>query len=279
MIWPSGLMLFRPGMFIPVFFLVHLQVSVLGQVQWTGSTSAALGGSFVCLDGPMCSGLNQAGLGFAERSSVTIQHGRPFMLKDLGISALSGQMSTGEGALGVWLSTMGLRGLRQSSFWLAFGRRLHPRISAGVGLHGWNTSVRDQLFYAPGISFALGLQAKINEAWRLGARVFHPASWTRRPAGSAENSTSIETGFAYSFFKVARLYAELHVKPGLPLILCGGAQWTLNRFILFRTGIRSSPFTFSWGMRFRLDKCMVEFSCMYNTLTGWSPSSALTYEW
>lgn len=279
MILPSGLMFKRPGMFIPVFFLAFMQASLQGQVQWTGSTPAALGGSFVCLDGPASSSLNQAGLGFAERSSVSVQHERPFLLKELGISALSGQFRTGEGALGIWLSTMGLHGLRQSSFWLAFGRRLHPRISAGVGLHCWSTSLKEQLFYAPGISFALGLQVRINETWRLGARVFHPVAWTRWPRGPEQSSTSIEAGFAYSFFKVARLYTDLHVKPGAPLVLCGGTEWTLNRTVLFRTGIRSSPFTFSWGIEVRLKKCMAAFSCTYITQTGWSPSSALSYEW
>ena len=279
MISPSGLMLKGPGIIIPVFFLSLVHATLTAQLQWPEASAAAIGGAFVCLDGYENAGQNQAVLGFAERSSISLQHGRPFLLKDLGISSLSGQFTTGRGALGVLLSNTGLRGLRQSSLWLAFGQRLHPCIGAGVGLHFWNTSVREKLLYAPGISFALGIQIRIQDQWRIGTRVFHPATWTRLPEASGDEVMRIESGFSYSFFDAARIYAELHIKPGIPITLCGGAEWFLNRRIVLRTGICSLPFTYSWGISFRLKQLVAEFSCMYMSSTGFSPLSALTYEW
>jgi hypothetical protein len=272
-------MLIRPGKLIPVFFLSMLYASLSGQHQWPGSASEALGGSFVCLDGYMCSGQNQAGLGFTENSSISLQHAQPFLLRELGISTLSAQFKTGMGALGVMLSTSGLKGLRQSSLWLACGQQLHPHFSAGVGLHFWNFSIPEHAVYAPGISFALGLQLKITEQWRWGVRIFHPVSWTWTPASSPTETVSMETGFAYAVFRVARLYSELHVKPGTPLVLCGGVEWKLDRQILMRTGIRSEPLAFSWGISLGFRSCIAEFSGMYSTKTGLSPSSTLTYAW
>jgi hypothetical protein len=70
-----------------------------------------MGGSFVCLNGYMCASQNQAGLGFIEYSSLSVQHGRPYWLTELGISSFSGQFSMGNGALGLMLSSMGLKGL------------------------------------------------------------------------------------------------------------------------------------------------------------------------
>lgn len=279
MISPSGLNLKGPGKYIPVFFLCLLQTNLSGQVQWPGVASGAMGGSFVCLEGPMCSGQNQAGLGFTECSSISLQHGRPFLLKELGITSISGQFRGGKGALGISFFTLGFNGLRQSSLWLARGQKLHPHISAGVGIHFWTSSIREQAFYAPGISFALGLQIRIGEQWRLGAHLSHPAAWSQLPESSAKGSMTIESGCSYSFFDVGRLFAEVHVMPGTPIIFCGGAQWMLNRRIVFRTGLSSGPYTFSWGISFRLKNCISEFAFRYRSDAGLTPLSALSYEW
>lgn len=279
MISPSGLMLKRPGICIPVFFLSLLHTTVFSQVQWPEAASAALGNSFVCLEGYMCTSQNQAGLGFIEHSSLSIQHGRPYLLKELGISSLSGQFSTGDGALGLTLSSMGLRGFRQSSLWLSYGQRLHPDISAGAGLHFWSQSLDEHVFYAPGIGVSLGLQIRIREQWKLGARIFHPAAWSFLSAPTNQESMRIEAGLAYSFFRVARIYAELHIRPEAPIILCGGCEWILNQQVHMRTGICSGPFTFSWGILLRFTRCISEFSFQYRTDTGLSPLTALSYEW
>jgi hypothetical protein len=227
----------------------------------------------------MSPGQNQAGLGFSEHSSISLQHARPYLLKELGVSSLSGQFLTGKGALGTMFSTLGLTGLRKSSLWLAYGQRLHPRISAGLGLHIWNTSIPEQVIFAPGISFALGLQIRFREQWKLGARIFHPLVWERFPDASGYRPMRFECGFAYSFFSVATLYSELHVHAGFPLTLCGGAEWILNRQIRFRTGIRYEPLTFSWGILLAFPSFLAELSCVYRSETGLTPISAFTYEW
>jgi len=96
MISPPGWMLKRPGILIPVFFLSLVYGPVIGQVQWPGTAAAALGNSYVCRQGYMCTIQNQAGLGFIEQSSISIQHGRPYLLKELGISSISGQFISGQ---------------------------------------------------------------------------------------------------------------------------------------------------------------------------------------
>ena len=279
MISPPGLILKRPGICIPVFFLALLLRTASGQELWPGTASTALGGSFVCLNGYMCASQNQAGLGFIEHSSLSVQHGRPYWLTELGISSFSGQFNMGNGALGFMLSTLGLKGLRQSSLWLSYGQKLHPDSSAGVGMHFWSSSINEHLFYAPGIGVSLGLQIKIREQWKLGARVFHPATWSLLSTPAGKESMHMETGFAYSFFRVATIYSELQIRPKASMILCGGCEWILNQRIRMRTGISSGPFTFSWGIYLKFRDCTAEFSFLYRTDTGLSPLTALSYEW
>ena len=279
MISPTGLTLKRPGILIPVFFLFLFQTTVTCQVQWQGAASAALGGSSVCSQDYWCVNQNQAGLGRIEHSSVSLQHCRPYLLKELGCSSFSGQFSTGTGALGVALATQGLEGLRQSSLWLSYGLQLHSKISAGLGIHIWNTGIAEQYFYAPGISFSLGLQVSINEQWKIGMRLLHPVGWTAHPALPTEQEMTIETGISCSFLKTAHVYTELHIKPESGIILCSGLEWKLNSRINLRTGICNRPFTFSWGISLKFTKWVTEFSFQYRTDSGISPLSSLTHEW
>ena len=279
MISPPGWMLKRPGIIIPVFFLSLIHEPAASQVQWPGTASAALGGCHVCLQDYTCTSQNQAGLGFIEQSSVSIQHGRPYLLKELGISSLSGQFISGRGALGFTLSTLGLKGFRQSSLWLAYGLRLHSNISAGAGLHFWNSTISEQFIYAPGLSFALGLQIKLQKQWQLAARLFHPLAWSSQTDLSQEQLMSIETGLSYSFFKVAKIYSELHIKPGAYFMLCSGVEWILKQHTILRTGICSRPFTFSWGISLNFTRWIADFSFQYRADTGLSPYTSLTHAW
>jgi hypothetical protein len=231
------------------------------------------------MQGYWCSGQNQAGLGFIDQSSISLQHSMPYLLKELGISSLAGQFTFPRGALGIVLSTQGLRGFRQNSIWLSYGLRLHPNISAGLGIHLWNTTLTEQLIYAPGISFALGIQIRVNKQWELGARLFHPAGWSARTELSGQELMSIESGFSYSFFRTSRILFDLHINPGYSIILSSGMEWILNKQINLRVGICNRPFTYSWGISLKFTKWIAEFSFQYRTDTGLSPRTSLTHAW
>jgi hypothetical protein len=272
-------MLKRPGIIIPVFFLALVHTTVTGQVQWPVTASAALGGCYVTMQGYSCASQNQAGLGFIEQSSVSIQHCRPFLLKELGISSLSGQFTTGSGAIGIAMDTQGLTGFRQSSLWLSYGMKLHPNMSAGVGIHFWNSTIEEQFIYAPGISFALGLQIRINDQWNLGGQLFHPAGWSALPGVSSQKQLAITAGCSYSFLRAGLFYSELHIKPIEGIILCNGLEWIVNPHTIFRTGVSNRPFTFSWGVSLKFTKWVMEFSFQYRNDSGLAPLTSLTHAW
>jgi hypothetical protein len=231
------------------------------------------------MQGYWCSGQNQAGLGFIDESSISLQHSMPYLLKEMGVSSLCGQFTSQRGALGIVLSTQGLKGFRQNSIWLSYGLKLHPQISAGLGMHLWNSTLPEQLFYAPGISFAIGLQIRVNEQWVLGARLFHPAGWSTLAVFSRQELMSIESGFSYSFFKVSRVLFDLRIKPGDKIIVSSGMEWILNKQINLSIGICNRPFTYSWGISLSFTKWIAAFSFQYRADTGLSPLSSLCHAW
>jgi hypothetical protein len=279
MIFPSTGWNKRPGILIPVFFLSLLHGPVTGQNLWPGAASAALGGARVCLQEYWCSSQNQAGLGFIETSSLSLQHSMPYLLEELGISSLSAQFSTSAGALGISFSTLGLKGFRQSSLWLSYGLKLHARLSAGLGIHFWYASVPDQFFEAPGISFALGLLLQINDEWMLGTRLLHPASWHSGTELSKLSQGTVETGFSYTFFGIARILAEFHYNTVSQLQLMSGMEWRLNRAVLLRIGFCDRPSTFTGGVGLQFSRWIADISFQFGIAYGLSPFTSLTHAW
>ena len=279
MISPPGLMLKRPGILIPVFFLSLLHLQATCQWPWPETGSAALGGCYITGHGFSCAGQNQAGLGFIERSSFTMQHCRPYLLKEIGISTLSAQLKAGTGALGVSVASRGIKGFRQTSMWFSYGMKLYPGISAGVGIHLWNSAIPEQIIYAPGISFALGLQIRINDHWILGGGLFHPAGWYSQSAFSIQQSMAIETGFSYTFLHSGHLYSEFNLQPGKGIILCNGLDWTTHQHTIFRTGFSTRPYAFSWGISREFRGWVMEFSFQYRIDSGVAPLTSITYAW
>jgi len=279
MISPLAWILKRPGLLIPVFFLQAAQGLVRGQNYWPEASSAALGGAYVTRAGFFSASLNQAGLGEREKHSLSLQHSRPYLLRELGQTSLSGQFIAGKGGLGIVLSTQGIKGLRQSSLWLSYGMRLSPGLCAGLGMHFWNSSMPEQVLYASGVSFALGIRARINQAWTLGAHVLHPASWDSLPLPPATPSMIIAAGFSYTFMKSASMYSEIHVKPEQGIVLVEGLEWHLKEGFSMSTGFSDKPLSFSWGLSLLHSLWNIQFAFQYRVSSGTVPLASLSHAW
>ncbi|MDF1576405.1 MAG: hypothetical protein P1P86_14545 [Bacteroidales bacterium] len=279
MISPRRWLLKRPGIWIPVFFLSLAHARLAGQVYWLDASAASLGGCYVTSGGYSCANQNQAGLGFIEQSSLSIDHSRPFLIKELGTSSLTGQLITGSGALGIALATRGLKGFRQSSLWISYGMQLYPGISAGAGIHLWHSVLSEQFFHAPGCSFALGLLIRINEHWELGTHLLHPAGWSSSAVSPFRNQLSVAAGCSCSFLRSGCFYSELHFHPEQNFSLCSGLESSLGPRATLKTGIRSEPFTISWGISVKLPGWILEFSFLFRTGSGLSPYTSMTHAW
>lgn len=279
MIFPLGWMLKRPGLLIPVFFLFQIPANVSGQTSWPETSSAALGGAYLTRSSSSCAGLNQACLGTREQHSLTLQHSRPYLLKELGQSSLTGQFITGNGAIGLQLSTQGIKGLRQSSLWFSYGLKLHPDVAAGMGIHFWNTSMAEQILYASGLSFALGIRIRIHQQWMLGAHVRHPLSWSSLTLPSASPGMILACGFSYTFMKSSTIYSEIHISPGIGIILAEGIEWHPGKRISLSFGFSDKPFTFSWGISLLHPNWNILFAFQYRTDSGVVPFTSLSHAW
>lgn len=267
----------RPGFLIPVFFLSQIPVS--GQHPWHESTVSAAGGCYVSRHGMTDARYNQAGLGLINQYSISIQHAQPFVIREVGIASLSLQAPLGRGGFGATISTMGIKGFRQTSSWISYGLNLHPFLSAGIGLHFRNTSIREKVFFHAGVSCALGIQFKINENLMLGAHVMHPVAWPDRYPGTDNRQMMISAGVSYTFFRTATYHSDLHVWPSGYIQWSHGLEIFLKDSFRILLGIHNRPHTLSGGIQLKHQRWAVSIAVSYRFDTGTTPSSTLSYAW
>ena len=277
MISPQKWILKRPGLVIPVFFLSL--IPVMGQIYWQEASVASLGNSFVTRKGLCNARHNQAGLGWIDVNSVSLQHSRPFIVKELGISSLSAQIHAGEGAFGTTLSTFGITGLRETSAWISYGMKLHSGITAGLGIHFWSSSIPDQMLYHTGFSFAAGMQAKVNDQLFIGAHVLHPAGWNIEKPGRRNEQMVISAGFSYTFFQTITYYSDLQIMPENHIQTCHGMELKFSERIGFLLGMHNRPFSISGGVAIIHANWTLHAAFEYMIDSGSTPFSSLTYAW
>ncbi len=277
MIFPNYWNLKRPGMLIPVFFLSLLPAR--GQYSWKESSVASLGNTFVTRPGFACANHNQAGLAWLEQNTISLQHARPFTMKELGISSIAAQVATAGGTLGAAVGTFGITGLRQTDLWISYGMKLHREVSAGAGIHCWSFSSAKEALFNPGISLALGIQAMLSNRFRIGAHVFHPVGWSTGPNSARKSQMILSTGFSWDFIQGGTYYQDLRFTSGPSLQTCHGLEITFKQRFEILFGMHNHPFSVSGGITLFLASWTLQVAFEMMTDSGGSPYSSFTYGW
>lgn len=277
MIHPLRWIIQRPGLLIPVFFLCLVQAR--GQYDGKECTVISLGNTFLTRKGYCMARHNQAGLGCFSGRSLSLQHSRPGLCRDIGISSVSLQISTLHGGLGGTVTHYGISGLGYSSAWIAYGIEMYPGWSAGLGIHLWTTSIREKWFCHPGFSFAVGFQAQFSEKLSLAAHVAHPAGWVSSGPQTRATPMTIAFGGSWMPIPLATWYWELEFSAGYPVRWKLGLEWMDILGTRLQVGLHSQPFTVTGGIMVRSHRWNIQIAYAFRYDSGSTPSTALTYEW
>jgi len=274
---PLWWILKRPGTYIPVFFLCLAPAN--GQMLNRECASASLGNTFVSRAGYCLPSQNQAGLGRIERNSISMQHFRPGLCPDLGVSVLSAQFATTHGAIGTTISQYGIGGLRFTSAWVAYGIAVRKGWYAGLGIHFWHATIGEKWFHHPCFSFAAGLQAVISRELTLGVHLSHPAGWYASNPLAASHPMTVTVGGAWVMLPMISSFWELELIAGYPVRWKLGFEWKEKRGLGLQIGAHDQPFTVSGGIAVNIRKWNIHTAFSYRFDRGNTPYTAFTYEW
>jgi len=265
----------RPGVLIPVFFLSCMSAG--GQFHAGEAIVAATGNSYAARIGLSATSMNQAGLGWVRRTSVSLHHQMPFVTTEVSVSSLAVQFPASRGAFGVSFSGYGIRGLRYSTTWISYGTELHPDVSAGAGIHFRAASIPGEVFYRLGTGCALGIQIRIGDEMMAGAHVMLPVCWSSRSGKRGTGDMTIATGISRTFFQSATLHAEVHIRPGETIRAGVGLEAMIAECVRLCTGFRHSPLTMACGVEVLLRSWSIQIAGEYLLDTGYTPHATLAY--
>lgn len=264
-----------PGLMIPVFFLSSCDVC--GQEISGDAITTAMAGCHVTRWGSHAAGGNQAALGWEGKASLSLHHGRPCLLRELGTGTLAARIPVSNGGFGISLSVLGIPGMQQYSSWIGYGLRLGTSLTAGMGLY-FSDLASGEYGHRASAGCALGMQFRLNDHLMLGGHVRHPVSYTPGKNTSFRLPMTLSAGMSYGFFETAKLYAELQASPAEPLCCMLGTEVGFSPSLNLYLGFRTGPPALSGGISVTTAHWLVAMASTWHFDTGITPACSLRYE-
>ncbi|RKY66135.1 MAG: hypothetical protein DRP97_08370 [Candidatus Latescibacterota bacterium] len=240
-----------------------------------GAEAASLGGCGVgWMHGAEGLWWNPAHVGWASQAAFSLSCARPFSMAALSTETLSFILPTPRIGWGLGIQSYGFSLYRETTATLAGGRKILPRLYAGLGVRGTQFSIRhfgtDRAFCVDA-----GLLAHIGKAlhWGISLRNLNGAKIRRDPC-----SQSLSTGIFYRPTEHLAFCADARKTLRFPLQIGAGAQIRLLPCFVLRTGIGSAPTRFSIGAGFHLGAADISYSAGNHVILGFSHQASIHWK-
>jgi len=230
------------------------------QYSVTGTESAGLAGCYTSLSGVSAVAGNQAGLGWEREKMLSAEFSMPFMMKELGIAGLAFSLPMVHGNLAGKLTSAGIPGYHDNALWVSYGLRVQKNITAGAGLFYNLISIKGKPVHQTRVSFAGGIQVKINSQMVIGGHILYPLQYNSSEIVYSRLQSQVSFGCSYEFFKNNRLYGEFRMNASQHPVFVAGVESVIGNTITFRGGILTHPTTFSIGTGFLSGKFHLLFA-------------------
>ena len=243
-----------------------------------GAISAAMGGSQTAVVNEWATHSNPGLLPLIEKPTFAIGTENRFLLSALGSYGLTAVVPLKTGAVGMAITTFGYSQFQRSRLGLSYGLKLSEAISAGVNIHYDRLVIGQNYGSAGALSATMGLTARVNEDFQLGAFVFNPFRVQFSEFVDEYIPTVLGIGGAYSFSKkvvfAADIEKDINNKPGLKL----GIEYKPDEVFFIRAGFRTQPQSYTFGFGVLMKAIKLDMAAWMHPVLGFSPNVSLRYE-
>ncbi len=265
-----------------LFFLLILAAYPQYDGSYAGARQAGMGGAAVTLHDTWSVLNNPAGLSFAENISAGIFYENRYVMKEFSSRGMAVQVPTESGNFGFGFTYFGFSLYNEKRFTLAYGRKLFPRLSAGLSFDYLHTQLEDEKALFSGsrgvITFQAGLQAQLSDKVRLAFSLFNPYMAQLSEYENEKIPAIARFGVSYKPDDKFLLIAEAEQNLKHDLRFKAGAGYNLHKKIVLRGGIKTNPAEYTMGIGMELNGFVFDISTAYHLVLGNSPHGSFIYE-
>ncbi len=262
-------------------FLVLLCLSVLSQseINFAGARVAGMGNAGVSLSDNWAVFNNPAAMTGVENPIAGVFYENRFLLKETGYAALSFVSPLPMGNIGVGISHFGYSLFQSSKISVGYAHKLFKSVSMGVNLDYIALHQSANYGNLNALNFELGLLAKPNENFSIGAHVFNPINLSYFENSDYKMPIVIKLGFSYLFNKYLLFAVETgQAVNGHTPILRTGVEYLINEQFIMRTGVSIKPVEYTFGFGYHSKIILFDIAYAYHEVLGSTPKISLAYE-
>lgn len=266
----------RPGNLFPVFFL-SIFFGSYAQGSFPGAYSMARGEVCAVVPAGGVSLINPALLSEQLSAAYIAGHSRPFAIREIGVTSLSGILPVNPGSFRLGLLCYGIAGYRDITAELGYGLRLSETLSAGISFHYYNTTALGDWNYLWTLGWGTGLLYAPSKKTRAGMVLMNPFTVGNHSGYGPVFPSMIALGLSHIIYENTTLFAEVtysntassHVKFAMELM-------PTDRVTL-ACGFHSSPSTYAFGAGYNSGNFGVHVATAWSNLPGIHPSIQFTW--
>lgn len=266
------------AVFLAIWLLIATETLKAGHdILPGGGKSTAMSGASVTNRDLWSAFNNQAGLADVRHISAGLIYENKFLLKELGTKAGAFAIPVNKGTFALSFYKYGFNLYNENKVGLAYAMPLSERFKAAVQLDYMLTQLAENYGKKGLFTFELGLLAKINDKWYMGAQVYNPMRVKLISDVEERIPSYIRFGTNYMFNDNVNLVVEAEKDMQNKPVVRAGVDYQLVKNVYVRAGVGSNPGIFSFGFGIDMKIFKVDFGTSKHSTLGYSPAVSLMY--
>lgn len=260
------------------FFLGLLCKTALfgGNINYpVGSRSSALASASVSLTDVWCSFNNQAGLAWLKTPALGFHYENKFLIKEYALQAGTVAVPLRPGTGAVNYRYFGYSKYHEAKIGLAFARKLHKNVSAGVQVNYHQTYLAEGYGSYHALTVELGLMYTPTENLYIGAHVFNPNRSKSNAVQEEYIPTVYRIGAGFNVLDKATLLFETEKDLERNPVFKGGLEINALKNLDFRFGFGTDYVEYSFGLGYKSRRLAFDLAFSHHYILGFTPHASV----
>lgn len=257
---------------------INLPVTLYSNNGIIGSRSASLGGCSVSLTDFWNIANNQAGIASFKDPAIGIFYQSNYLTNQISSKSIAGFMPTRFGVIGLTYNHFGYTLFNRQKAGIVYAKSFGDKLRIGLQLDYYLTHIANNYGSASNITFDLGLQYELNSYITIGAWVTNPIRTKLSDFDDERLPTIMKTGLTWhvsnNFITILEIEKNTIIQP---LVLRGGAEYSINQSYFFRIGFSTYKEIFSFGTGIKIKHLYIDISAVMHESLGFTPQVSLIY--